>query len=122
MSVNAEDFHTFARRTWDGARAEIDHRNAVSRLYYAAYHACTDGLRAKGHNLRPEIGHYEFCQDLLSRPVGSVLRNLGLALDNLRQRRNAADYAIRIDFPPSATNSAFGAYGNVMRLLKLAQD
>lgn len=117
MAVTAADFYQFARRIADTATAEIDHRNAISRVYYAGYHAAMAVVARAGTPFTPEKGHSEFCAQLLAQPKGSPLRSLGFALNYLRQSRNAADYGLNRHFGANDTATAFGGYSNVMRLL-----
>lgn len=118
MTVAAGDFYEFAQRIWKSASCEIDHRNAISRVYYAGYHRCMARLTDQGRGFTPETGHFAFCSQLLAHPAGSPLRALGVALNHLRHQRNAADYVLNRDFRPGDTQTAFGAYGNVVRLLE----
>jgi uncharacterized protein (UPF0332 family) len=120
MSVSAADFHEFARRVLKVASSEIDHRCAVSRLYYAAYHASRGRLEQPGSPISPVRGHSEFCNQLMREQDRSELRRLGVALNLLRQQRNAADYALQREFGASESSTAIGAYGNAIRLLELA--
>lgn len=120
MSVTPGDFHQFAQRIAAAATCEIDHRNAISRTYYAAYHA--GALRfgepsAREHGINVQVGHVEFCNQLTQKSMGSPLRQLGVALNHLRQRRNAADYILGRDFTQHDVRIEFGAYGNVLKLL-----
>lgn len=115
MTVTAADFHAAALRLFQNATLEIDHRNAISRLYYAAYHACLLLVSDRVPGFRPHPGHSQFCNQLMSEPAGSPMRRLGIALNHLRQQRNAADYTLNRDFNPTDTRTAFGAYDNVVR-------
>lgn len=120
MSVSAGDFHEFAQRIAKGATREIDLRNAVSRIYYAAYHECVARLASQGGNIDLRAGHAEFSAQLRSQPADSPLRRLGVALDHLRHRRNIADYGLNRDFAAGEVNTAFGAYNNIKQFLKEA--
>lgn len=120
MSVTPADFYQFAQKIAGAAQFEIDHRNAISRTYYAAYHTCLLRVLQKAEALKPESGHSEFCRQLMSQPQGSALRRVGIALNFLRQHRNGADYALEREFVVSDTNTAFGAYRNVITALDSA--
>ena len=118
MSVTALDFYTFAKRIADSAAGEIDHRNAISRVYYAAYHECPSRLSKLDASFRAEQGHSEFCGQLMRSPARDPKRALGVALNFLRQHRNVADYALQgRSFNATDTKTAFGAYDNVIKLL-----
>ncbi len=100
MSVTSLDFLEFAKRLSKVATTEIDYRNVVSRLYYAAYHESVTWLHRASSPIAvtADIGHKQFCDLLLHHPVGSTARQLGVALNNLRQRRNSADYGLNAEF------------------------
>jgi len=117
LSITAADFYDSAKRMAASAVAEIDQRNAISRAYYGAFHHCLFHL-APGGEVRADIGHSDFCRHLLSHPAGSARRKLGMALNHLRQQRNAADYTLNRDFVATDVTTAFGAYDNVIRFLR----
>jgi hypothetical protein len=117
LSVTPVDFFASAQRLATGSTFEMDRRNAISRVYYAAFHDCLLKLAPSGE-VAPDIGHFDFCQHLLSQPPSSPRRKLGIALNHLRQQRNAADYTLNRDFAQTDVVTAFGAYDNVIRFLK----
>jgi hypothetical protein len=119
MSVTAADFHEFAVRIAEAGK-EIDFRNAISRTYYAAFHACLPRFASGSDGVDPRIGHAAFTGWLQNHAASTPIRRLGVHLNLLRQQRNAADYTLRRDFKRFDVETAFGVYGNVMRLLEQA--
>lgn len=119
MSVTAADFQAFAVRIADAGN-EIDFRNAISRSYYAAFHACLPKFVSGDGGLDQRIGHTAFTAWLQGHAAGTPTRRLGVALNFLRQQRAAADYTLNRDFKHSDVETVFGAYGNVMHLLEQA--
>ena len=75
MSVSATDFHEFAVRIADSDK-EIDLRNAISRIYYAAYHDCLPKSVAADQRLDPRIGHAEFTDWLQGHGQGTPTERL----------------------------------------------
>ena len=120
MSVTAADFYSFAVRIAEAGSTEIEFRNAASRTYYAAFHSCLPRFSDEKDGVDPRIRHADFCQWLKGHAASSPRRQLGFALDYLRQQRNVADYAIDRPFRKADTHTVFSAYGNVLKFLELA--
>jgi uncharacterized protein (UPF0332 family) len=87
MSVEKEDFLEFAKNLSEDS--EINLRNAVSRTYYAAYHACSEIYRPNGVQ---NGGVHKHLVDSLKKSPDSHDRKIGFILDQLRLLRISADY------------------------------
>ncbi|MBF0154280.1 MAG: hypothetical protein HQL64_11120 [Magnetococcales bacterium] len=107
MSITCKDLLRLAQRL-AGSHLEVDLRDAGSRAYFAAFHAChqlsaTLGLLAP--QVREQEGHHKRLiramqsarvpgQDQADYPV----RRLGQALRSLRDQRNTAEYRLGKSF------------------------
>src|SRR4051812_7227358 len=99
--MTGRDFLTLAARLALGAE-EADWRTAVSRAYYAAFHAARSLLTDLGFAVpREERAHKYLAFRLTNAPVGRAPR-VGLDLDNLRTERNRADYDLDDPFDVAA--------------------
>lgn len=101
MSVSTDDFLEQAFRLLEGAN-EIDHRSAISRGYYAAYHRALETaarLCLPGTH-RNEAGVHE---KLILRfeAQGKGLKKIARRLRDNKRARAAADYDIRDILPAS---------------------
>ena len=99
MAVTPKALLDAAAAIGDGNR-EVDWRNATSRAYYAAYHACTSVAR-DARLIEAETGNVHAAligalTDGLSPPR---LKSLGIMLEQCRRRRTHADYRIQERFP-----------------------
>jgi uncharacterized protein (UPF0332 family) len=90
---------------------EIDYRNAGSRAYYGAFHACRMLLEKRPHS-QASIGtsHQRVINGLLSDP-NKQINSLGNKLARAKDFRQKADYQLNLKF------SRYEA----MRLFSLAQ-
>lgn len=79
-------------------RADVSpegHRSAISRAYYAAFHAVIRFLDSLGVGVPEDAnGHKEACYRL-SNCADQSMASAGRDLDMLRGRRNNADYKMR---------------------------
>ena len=106
MSVNAADIYHLAAQLSKGA-TEAELRSAVSRAYYAAYHACLawhKNLPSPGSNSGPAGGvHQELCNRLknpapeVSPDLMKSSRRLSVMLSVLRSQRGLADYEVDLN-------------------------
>jgi uncharacterized protein (UPF0332 family) len=94
-------------------------RSAMSRAYYAAYHACVDALERRGYTPRHFLGrrgvpadrwehgivHAEFYR-LIVREGQLVEERLGRALLWLHERRIEADYRPEVAITPERAQEA----------------
>lgn len=105
MSVSELDLIELARALHEHAEQEVDHRAAISRAYYAAYHRCEDfhsQLPYPGKESRDsKAGVHDRLIHRLSNPTvtNEALSMhscaLGQKLQTLKKRRYEADYLLR---------------------------
>ena len=100
MSVNAEDFLRAADQLLSNANHEIDYRNAISRAYYATFHAIaplSDQLPA-ALNYRTKGSHDEKISKLTrcstNHPEAIRLKAVGIDVQKCKAQRVTADYYI----------------------------
>jgi uncharacterized protein (UPF0332 family) len=99
--MTGRGFLTLAARLTSGTE-EADWRTAVSRAYYAAFHAARSLLTDLGFTVpREERAHKYLSFRLTNAQVGRSAR-VGLDLDNLRTERNRADYDLGDPFDAAA--------------------
>lgn len=83
-------------------QSEMDHRNAASRGYYAAYHACLiEGEKLL--RMLPEFtdtggGVHEQLIERLRSSRDNKVRGLGFMLNDCRVQRKNADYKLNKTF------------------------
>ncbi len=95
--MNAADFVEFAGRLAAMQQVgphEARCRSAVSRAYYGAFHAVSELLRSWDVVVRRNSFGHQDAIDALRRSQHPVAREIGGALDNLRQARIRADYRL----------------------------
>ncbi|MFA5595947.1 MAG: hypothetical protein WDA26_00090 [Pusillimonas sp.] len=116
MSISEHDLIDLARALFEHAEEEVDHRSAISRAYYAAYHRSKDfhgrlpypGKGLKGGN----AGVHETLIYQLNNPtVGDKNLSLhscavGQKLQTLKKRRHEADYLLGRTVGPRAAELA----------------
>jgi hypothetical protein len=122
MTVTVHDLHALAKHlSQQGDEASL--RSAVSRGYYAAYHACgawEKHLPAQGFDQGPQGGvHQQLCNRLRNpAPAASAVANksriLGGQLDVLRVKRIAADYHLASSTISAADASSACALAEVL--------
>ena len=78
--------------------SEVDHRNAASRAYYAAYHRCRPIAERIGLSSGSQGVHRNLI-DTLTSTRDRRLKSMGYMLDQCRGLRVKADYEIHIEFP-----------------------
>ena len=89
--MNFREYLTFAA-TIAGGEDEAEWRSAVSRAYYAVFHVSCDWLRGLGFQvLRADRAH-AYLWRRLSNSGDTAIMNVGRSLNELRGRRNEADY------------------------------
>jgi uncharacterized protein (UPF0332 family) len=69
--------------------------NAVSRAYYACFHAAEAALRTEGQEPRSHEGVKNLFGFLLAKP-GKLPRELGKILSDLKNGREEGDYALYV--------------------------
>jgi uncharacterized protein (UPF0332 family) len=85
-----DDFLVLADRLADETDDEASQRTAISRAYYAAYHAAAAFVRAQ--RLLSDSHTYRRVWDAFARMADSDGAIVGALGDRLRQRRQLADY------------------------------
>ena len=100
MSVNTKDFLRAAEQLLSNANHEIDYRNAISRAYYATFHAIAP-LSAElpaALNYRTKGSHDEKISKLtrcsLNHPEAIRLKAVGIDIQKRKAQRVKADYDI----------------------------
>ncbi len=78
---------------------EAEWRSAVSRAYYAAFHAARELLRACGFDVPRADAAHAYLWLRLANSGHPDIRQAGNELNELRQVRNRADYDVEGDFP-----------------------
>lgn len=93
--MDAKEFLISAQELMQGER-EIDYRNAGSRAYYGAFHACRMLLETLSHS-QDSIGssHQRVINGLLSHP-NKQINSLGNKLVRARDFRQKADYQLNV--------------------------
>lgn len=81
-------------------------RSAVSRAYYAAFHACRDFLNDLGFVIRQGDQAHAAVYRRLSNSNVAEINGIGTALMELRRLRNLADYELRRSFASVTAHKA----------------
>lgn len=121
MSVQPEDILTVARNLSQGD-SEANHRSAISRAYYAAYHKCrilaskvepmTDFRRSSGHQDVPTA----------LKKIGSKGMSVAYVLLLLQEKRKKADYDIDEELETEAARTAVQECVKVMTGVESADN
>lgn len=99
---------------------EAEWRSAVSRAYYAAFHAARLLMRAGGFDVpRAEQAHAYLWLRLANSGHLDV-QQAGAELNELRQARNRADYDMDHDFPHAAAVRSVQLAESLLTLLQAA--
>lgn len=118
MSVTADCFLSFAEWTFSERQDEIGCRNAASRAYYAAYHACS--IFAHQHLAVPADAPGVHVQ-VIEAFVGSRQqehRAIGYMLKQCRDLRAAADYDLNLCFESREAHQALSQARKVLDKLR----
>jgi uncharacterized protein (UPF0332 family) len=111
--MNDRDFLPVAR-TLAAAGGEAELRSAVSRAYYAAFHAARDLLGRLGFAVpRADRAHEYLYRRLNNCALGPVVA-AGRVLHSLRSRRNQADYDVGQPFPPHLAAGAVADAADIL--------
>jgi uncharacterized protein (UPF0332 family) len=111
--MNGRDFLPVPR-SLAAARGEAEARSAVSRAYYAAFHAVRDVLKALGFVVPRADRAHEYLYRRLNNCGVAPITNAGRMLHALRRLRNQADYDVELPFP----GTAIAAVTNAESVLK----
>ncbi|NYT61267.1 hypothetical protein H0A66_02850 [Alcaligenaceae bacterium] len=103
MSISERDLIDLAKASYEYAQDEVDHRSAISRAYYAAYHRCLDFHSRLPYGGKEPRGGGGVHDKLIHRLKNPTITNealsaqsceLGHKLQTLKMRRNVADYRL----------------------------
>ena len=114
MAITPDELLQTANELGQGAR-ESDWRNATSRAYYAAYHACIPFAYG---SKSAEPGHREIARRLTDQTATMKWRSAGYLLDQCRRLRERADYRISADFPRGDVNTALRASHRIFDIVR----
>ena len=117
MTTTPSDILEEARLLLADSATEVRRRTVCARAYYAAFHACWRLSSSLGFQSRRSRGvHGHVIQFLAGRQERSY-RNFGRLLNDLRIRRNNADYELEIDVPRGIAEDAVeGANGIIVEI------
>jgi len=123
--VVPEDFLDSAEEISEGRR-EIDYRNAVSRAYYAAYHACKTLAGPPPRRSNRSTGAHDWLVSELKEWPRSdetflQFRQIGTLLEIAKDQRRDADYRLDQEFSAVQYEEAVKHVRNILqRLTKVA--
>lgn len=107
MSVSCKDFYQSSLKLLEG-KSEIDLRNAASRAYYAAFHACkilADDLRLPSY-AGGKFGSHEQLIERFRCSRELQHKSIGYILQEGREARKWADYELAASFTLEEAKSA----------------
>lgn len=127
MPVTPNNFLQSAKDIAASCSGEIAQRNALSRIYYAAFHRTCEVIApdgkdrtAPGKNSRKPGMHRSYILQLEEAPGGTLERRIAVRMNTLYNSRRNADYKLDSDIPASefAVNIglAMELFDNVDRL------
>ena len=93
MSITAQDFLQSAEMLAAFDTGEVHQRNALSRVYYAAYHRSCEYIKPDNKD-RGVGSHRGYIEQLLESPSGSLARRIGVSLGVVFSGRIRADYKL----------------------------
>jgi uncharacterized protein (UPF0332 family) len=99
--MNGRDFLDTARHL-AGCGGEADGRSAVSRAYYASFHAARDVLTALGFQTPRADRAHNYLYVRLNNSGDPRVENAAFLLHELRGLRSQADYDVLRMLPPNA--------------------
>jgi uncharacterized protein (UPF0332 family) len=114
--MNPRDFLTLAYGLAAGT-TEAEWRSAVSRAYYAAFHAARQLLRDLGFRVPRGDQAHAYLWMRLSNCGDAGLVAAGQKLRDLRSDRNHADYDLDVPLPRASAPFRTGTADNVMQTL-----
>src|SRR5204862_5131600 len=89
--MNFRDFNLLAASLANGT-TEAEWRSATSRAYYAVFHVACELLRTLGFSVPRADRAHAYAWRRLSYAGDSGIQDAGRKLNELRSRRNRADY------------------------------
>lgn len=97
---------------------ETDNRTAVSRAYYAGYHACQSYYKTLVPEDSAQSGmHRQFLDGLINSP-NKTDKSIGYRLQEIYKGRIKADYKLTQRFPSEDAKSHVAVAGQVLEQLK----
>src|SRR5437763_728272 len=114
--MNGRDFLLTARRLAAGPD-ESDWRSAVSRAYYAAFHAARDFLADLRFQTPQADRAHNYLYVRLNNSADSGMQRAAGLLHGLRTLRNRADYDLRLTIPVQAATDSVVEAESVVQLL-----
>ena len=99
--MTGREFLGLARRYVAGA-TEADWRSAVGRAYYAAFHVARQFLLDLRFAVPPDQQAHRYLIYRLTNCGDAAAAGAGLKLDDLRRRRNDADYDLAVPLSQQA--------------------
>lgn len=128
MSTTAVDLRRFAEQLCQNPRGEAARRAALSRLYYASYHACRRwhaSLPAFGKRTNDRGGVHEELLDQLGHPADSISEDLFVAsvalykaLLALRNYRVKSDYELGDSIDSESVIDAKGKVAEIFHTIE----
>jgi len=103
---NPTDFLTIANR-FQSSGSEAERRTAVGRSYYAVYNLFVESLSKEGVSFEKNGADHERLLYYLESSKIHEAEKAGLTLNNLRNSRNDADYAMGKSIDPRQSEFAF---------------
>lgn len=99
MSITPQEFLRSAEELAATDATEVYQRNAISRVYYAAYHCLREYIEPDKKD-RGVGSHRGYIEQLLESGSGSTARKLGVSLGAIYSGRLKADYKLTDDVLP----------------------
>lgn len=93
MSITPQEFLNSAVVLASIDTSEVHQRNAISRLYYAAYHRSCEFIKPDGKD-RGFGSHRSYIEQLLESAPGSLARRVGVSLEVVYIGRVRSDYRL----------------------------
>ena len=100
MPVTPDAFLEAAKRIVQGGE-EIDHRNATSRAYYAAYHVCREFAESMHRPQFADTGTHSALVRAFTNRTNNSYKSAGYLLEACRRQRMSADYEIETSLTAS---------------------
>jgi uncharacterized protein (UPF0332 family) len=114
--MNGRDFLATARHL-AGRGIEADGRSAVSRAYYAAFHAGRDLLAALRFRTPQADRAHNYLYVRLNNCGEPSVQHAANLLQDLRTRRNRADYDMRVTVPMASAATAIADGERIVQTL-----
>lgn len=121
MSVDFEDFYSFANSLLSDTSTEIEYRNVMGRSYYASYHAIKMSVSLPSEIIGKHAPIAKFLKKSTAPnndiPV-NVLKQLGNYMKMARDKRCNADYDLHLNILRQDAEDALALNRKLLDLLK----